>query len=306
VIDTLGLRLVVGGAMGSAEVSALRAAATGAVVVTGVDAGDGDRSCSWAAKVPVLGQVKLTAGGQLYMMRSLSKVRQELDGVAPKFASNGLVLSGRAASQTFQDWVTEARSRLPFLAQAACDVRRADVCYDRVVPDTMAVLRALEGAMVPTRKGCSWFDNGAGAATGLMLMGRAVAHRVYNKGLELKDSSYNDVLRSEEQLRATSAGLRTICDQRAMSFDREACVEIMNERYLESGCGEVVRVDDLVESGAWAQVALTLNPELLECYKRSVRKSSYYEMRRKVRARRAQAVPVDLRVPADAWMETAA
>jgi hypothetical protein len=91
-----------------------------------------------------------------------------------------------------------------------------------------------------------------------------------------------------------------------MEFRREEALDMMNERYLECGAGECVDVGDLVAAKSWAQVALTLNPELLGVYKESVNRAAYYRMARKVRERRAQAIPVDLRVPADAWLDSAA
>jgi hypothetical protein len=302
-VDSLYLRYETG-AVGAAEKEAFRRAVPGLLRVESVDDGEGGKVVSWRGEVPKLGMVKMTAGGEFYLGRSLSLVRQELDGVPERDRSNGVVLSARRAGQTWQDWDDCIKGALPCLGGLRGDVRRADVVYDRQAVNPMAVLAKLPGAIKPTRLGFAWFSNGHGQATGLMLRGRAVVHRVYDKGLESGDSRWRNVLRSEEQMRAGAVGLGEVVDLERMEFRREEGVSIMNDRYAGE-FGEALELDvrPLVEAGAWAQVALTLNPELLGVYKATVTKDGYYKMVRKVRATRARAVPVDLRVPADAWTE---
>jgi hypothetical protein len=234
VIDTLGLRYQLGEAIGSAELAAFSRICP-AGVVESARIREGDRAAQdWRGEAPGLGLVQLRADGRLFLTRSLSKVYQELiEGVASKECDNGRVLTSKQASEGWKVWEQHLCGLLP-VDPESCHVQRADVVFDRMVGDSCGVLRALEGAIKPTRKGAAWFDNGAGIATGLMLRGVRVVHRVYDKGLESGSSVYRGVLRSEEQLRTGSRGLERILELESRSFCREEAVQVLNERYLEA------------------------------------------------------------------------
>lgn len=274
-----------------------------APVVTGPMEEDGNViPSSWTGCIEPVGPVKLCGDGSVYFGRSLASFHQEvLTGKPAKEVDNGKVLTAGQASMAWQVMAESLAERLPFVVAESLEGRRFDPVYDRRVGDTMVVLRSLEGAVKPTRKGCSWFRNEKGVDTGLMMHGGLVVHRVYDKGLQLRDERFKGVLRSEEQLRAGSVGLMKIYDQAKREFAREECRAVINERYLEVAYGEQISVGDLVKEGRDTMALLVLHPELMPMYRERVKRSGYYKMKKQVRELRAKAIPVDLRVPEDAW-----
>lgn len=257
--------------------------------------------------LPGVGPVVQNVDGYLKVCgRSMVKVRQELlFGRDPEKTDNDEVLSSDEANETFQAWTTEIESRLPYLTTDKLKVSRFDVTYQRKVARPMATILALKSAVKATRCGSAWFDNKQGVPTGIMLKGKAVSHRAYIKGLESGNKDMMDVLRSEEQLRKDAKAFGQIIDLRKRLFDRDACMNTLNERYLDVAYEEELDVTDLIKEGKYAQALLILHPELKEAYKDNVKRSSFYEMMKKVREHRATAIPDDLRVPEGAWLKKA-
>ena len=262
-------------------------------------------TCEVDREIPGLGRLSLNKDGFVqYHQRSLAKVRQELlEGVPPGYSSNVDVLSHRKANETFQELTREIERYCPYVDETSLSCHRSDVVYQRTVVDPMLTIRSLAGAVSPTRKGCAWFDNNKGVPTGIMWMGKAVSHRAYNKGLESGDSDYLKVVRSEEQLRSKSVGLGKVVNCVERTFDREACMEILNERYLDVAFGQELDVTPLIKEGRDTAALLVLHPELMEAYRERVQRASFYKMKKQVREYRASAIPDDMRVPYNAWDE---
>lgn len=264
-----------------------------------VDDGDGGlHGCSATAIVPGLGRILADESGDVWAGRSLVHTFAEL--VTGEVLDNSVVLSRSEAEQAYSALVGRLSEVVRDLREV--EVRRADVVYQRSVPSSAAVIGSLVGALKPTRKGQALFDNGQGVPTGLMLQGRAVAHRLYDKGLE-SGGPANNVLRSEEQLRAGSAGLRRImCEGSGSVWDEAECRALLNER-VASVTGEGVDVRELVAApgGSLTLALFALHPELLAEYKDRVSRSRYYAMRREVREYRGSRVGVDLSVPDGGW-----
>lgn len=295
------------GWVGDSELDLFQKACDGPIVVSATLAEGVRIDKGWVGSIPGIGSVKLTGNGEVYFGRSLSKVHQEIiEGVKADEADNGRVLTVSECNNALPAWSELAENALPFIDPDTWEVRRADIVFDRQVGNTMHVMQSLLGGVKPTRKGSAWFDNGKGVPTGVMFRGRAVVHRCYDKGLESGHKEYNGVLRSEEQLRAGSRGLLRIVNGRDRAMDREACREVLNERYLDVGYGEAIDIAHLLRRGEDLTALLVLHPEYMEVYRGRVKESAYYKMKRKVREVRAAAIPADLRVPEDAWLDKAA
>lgn len=305
-IDTLEVRFSSPEPVASpAIVDSFRRSCRGNVRATSVHVGGEEVSesageVSWLGEVPGLGVVRLDRTGHIWQGGSLAKTHEKLCGVPHH--GNAEVLTAREVDEACASLLSTVADRFPWVDPGSVHVRRADICYQRPVSSSAVVLARLEGAMKTTRGGTAWFDNAAGVATGLFCRGRAVSHRVYDKGLESGIDDYRNVLRSEEQLRSGAAGLRRIAGEGLLMWDREACREVMNERYLEYAGGvEELDVSEHVKTGRYAVALFALHPELLHGYKAQVKEAMWRRMRAEVREVRASAVPVDLRLPAEAW-----
>lgn len=259
----------------------------------------------WRGEVPKIGNVGLSVDGWVSCGGSLSLRYQELvDGVAPKESNNGRVLTASEADTGWQAWDEAICSALPVVPETL-DLRRVDVVYDRRVPSTGAVLEHLAGAVRPTRKGCSWFDNGHAHATGLRFEGGQVVHRVYDKGYQAGIAAWRGILRSEEQLRSRAKAVVGLVDVANRHFDREAAIEILNARYLDVAYKGKVDVLGVIEDRKWAVVCALLAPEKLDEARDAgvISDSTYYRIKAQAREVRAEAVPPVLRVPSDAYLE---
>jgi hypothetical protein len=264
-----------------------------------------EHQVKWHGKVEGLGTVQLNADGYLRIEgRSLAKTRMALiKRLGEEEWLNHKMLTADQANDTLQVLASEVEKRFPWLEEDQLRVSRVDVVYQRRVPDSMAVIKSLVGAVKPTRKGCAWFDNARGVPTGVMFRGVARAHRAYDKGLEGGDRKYTNVLRSEEQLRSRAAPFGEIIDVSQRIFNRDACRNVLNERYLDVAYDGELDVTSLVKAGSDTMALLVLHPELMGIYKERVKENAFYKMKKKIRDYRASAVPVDLRVPPDAWLE---
>jgi hypothetical protein len=305
-IDTLGMNWTAE-SVGDSEIEFFRLLVPGELDVAVAPLQEGRDELypvRWSGVIPGLGRLTLNRDGFVKHERSLQKSRQELiQRIPAQYLSNVEVLSYRNACETFQALSERVESILPFVRPDTLRVHRLDAVYQRRVQNSMQTIEALKGAMKPTRLGCSWFDNRAGQATGIMLNGKAVSHRAYDKGLESMDTMFYNVVRSEEQLRSKAVALPQCVNVMQRTFDREMCMEILNERYLDVAYGDQLDVIPLVKEGRHTMALLALHPELMEAYRDCVKKSGFYAMKKKVRAYRAKAIPDDMRVPADAWTE---
>jgi hypothetical protein len=294
--------------VGAAEVAAFRARVQGVVKVGCVSDthGLGQHPVNWSGFVPGLGGVTLNVDGYLRVGGSLAKYKQKLlDGLPDECCTNDNVLSFAEADVTFQMLCERIERTFDFVVPAALTVARLDVVYQRRVRSSHETIKALQMAMKATRKGCAWFDNKQGVPTGLMLKGGVVAHREYDKGLEGGKPEFLNVLRSEEQLRKKAAAFSEVFDLSQRSFNREACRQVLNDRYLDVAYGADLDVGGLLVDGRDTMALLVLHPEFAHVHKARASRSGHYKMMRKVREFRAMAVPDDLRVPADAWLEAA-
>jgi hypothetical protein len=297
-----------GGDVGAAEVAAFRAQVQGVVKVGCVSdtAGCGEHPVNWSGCVPGLGGVTLHVDGYLRVGGSLAKYKQKLlDGLPDECCSNDRLLTAAECETTFQALCERVEGTFPFVVAGALSVSRLDVVYQRRVRSSHETIKALQMAMKATRKGCAWFDNNQGVPTGLMLKGGVVAHREYDKGLEGGKQEFLNVLRSEEQLRRKAAAFPLVFDLSQRSFDREVCRQVLNDRYLDVAYGADLDVGGLLADGRDTMALLVLHPEFAHVHKGRVTRDGHYKMMRKVREFRAQAIPEDLRVPEDAWLEAA-
>lgn len=302
-IDTIELGYL-GPSPGDAELREFRRLCPGGLKVsTNEPPGGGDLvPVKWRGNSIDFGPVELNLDGYFRVGGSLAKYRQRLfDGAAPVL-TNVDVLSAASANDTVQELTERIEGALPFLPASGLNVTRLDVVYDRPVKSCIAVLNSLEGAVVPTRLGCTRFTNGQGAYTGLNLRGRAVSHRVYNKLLEMGLEAYEEVLRSEEQLRKGSNGFLRIWNADQRAFDRDACRDVLNDRYLEFGYAGALDVASLIRSDRALMAFLLLHPDYVPIYKQTVKRSAFFAMKKQIREFRASAIPEDLRVPEDAWL----
>jgi hypothetical protein len=302
-IDTFegGYRM---GEPGAAEVAAFCGAVVGPVAVRAAadEAGTGLRPVQWSGRIPGLGACALNVDGWLRLGGSLAKFRQKLlDGTPDDQCSNEQILTASQCDETLQALCEHAEKTFPFLDRAVLSATRLDVVYQRPVRSSYEALTAVRGAMKSTRKGAAWFDNAQGVATGLVLRGVAVSHRIYDKGLESGNKSMVNVLRSEEQLRHKAVAFDRIFNLEQRSFNREACREVINERYLGAEFGGVLDVSSLIEEGRHSMALFVLHPELQAQYKQTVSKSGYHKMVKQVKEFRSASVPDDLRVPEGAW-----
>lgn len=302
-IDTFegGYRM---GEPGAAEIAAFCGAVVGPVSVRSQqeEGGTDLRSVRWSGRVPGLGACDLNVDGWLRLGGSLAKFRQKLiDGTPDDECSNEQILTASQCDETLQALCERAEQTFPFLDLAVLSATRLDVVYQRPVRSSYEALTAVRGAMKSTRKGAAWFDNAQGVATGLVLRGVAVSHRIYDKGLESGNKSMLNVLRSEEQLRHKAVAFNRIFDLEKRAFNKEACREVINERYLGAEFGRVLDVRSLLEEGKHSVALFVLHPELLGDYKQTVTRDGYQRMKRKVSQHRAECVPDDLRVPESAW-----
>lgn len=306
-VDSLGLGYTAP-VVGDREIAHFIAACPGEVkveVAPLVEGRDWMLPVCWSGVIPGLGRLSLNRDGFVqFHQRSLEKVRQELlEGVPAEFSDNVRVMSHKQANSTFHELTACIERTFPYVDKETLSCHRVDVVYQRQVKNSMQTLRALQGAVKPTRLGCAWFDNGRGVATGLMLQGKAVSHRVYDKGLEAKNDFYLNIVRSEEQLRSRSVGLGKVVNCVERSFDVGACMEILNERYLDAGYADELDVMPLIREGKDTMALLVLHPELVEAYRERVKRDAFYKMKRKVREYRATAIPDDMRIPESAWQE---
>lgn len=291
--------------VGAAEEKAFRARVSGEVKIACISdsSGGGLHPVRWSGVVPGLGTVTQNVDGYLRVAGSLAKFHQRLLLDVPEEAlSNDHVLTAAEADRAFQALCERVEGVFPWALAGALTPARFDVVYQRPVRSSHETVKALQMAMKKTRKGCAWFDNAEGVPTGLMLKGGVVAHRVYDKGLEGGRPEYLNVLRSEEQLRRKAADFSKIFNLEQRSFDREACREVMNERYLNVGFGEDLDVKQLLLENRDTMALLVLHPEFAYAHKGRTTRWGHYKMMRKVREFRAAAVPDDLRVPEDAWL----
>jgi hypothetical protein len=294
---------------GAAEIRAFCGAVVGGVDVRSVTDGDGGllRPVRWSGRVPGLGMCMYNADGFLRFGGSLAKFRQRIiEGVPDEHTSNDHVLTARQVNETVQALFERAELAFPFVEPLAAVVNRVDVVYQRPVRSSLETLQALRGAMKQTRLGCAWFDNRQGAATGLHLRGGVVSHREYDKGLESGNEAYLNVLRSEEQLRRKAAAFSDVFCLERREFDRDACRQVLNDRYIDVAYGQELDVSGLITSGSPMMALLVLHPEYAHHHKSSVKRDGHYKMMKKVREFRASVVPDDLRVPEDAWVVAAA
>jgi hypothetical protein len=306
VIDTLegGFR---GPAVDAAILRAFREVVPGRVQVKAdyAESGCELREQKWTGEVPGLGVVTVNTDGYVRLGRSLPIIKQMLAGEDPAGWHNNNVLTCDEVNATVAGLLDRAYSKLPWLEPEASPFvpTRADVVYQRPVKSSYATISALKGAVKPTRGGCAWFDNKQGVPTGIRFLGQVVSHRVYDKGLEALAERYQNVVRSEEQLRRGSSGLDRIWLQGETRFSMAECREVLNERYLDVAYGESVDVSELIRQGNDTQALLVMCPEYQSVYKERVKRSGYYAMMRKVREYRAMSVPDDLRVPEEAWQD---
>ena len=294
--------------VGPAEAAAFQRGVSGPVETrTWECPGEGVQARTWTGILPQLGRVQLNSSGRLRFGRSLVKVYGELvEGLDPERADNNRVLSAVQANDIYQDVSLILEEAFPFLDPASHKVTRADVCYQRRVEDSSAVIASLYQAVKPTRLGAAFWDNPRAERTGYMGQGKAAAFRCYDKGKESGNRDYINVVRSEEQVRNTSVKMGEVLDIRQRLFNREGCRDLMNERFLDVGFGDQLDVSELIRDGKHTVALLVLHPELEAVYRETVKERGYYAMKKKVREIRARAIPVDLRLPAEAWEEEAA
>lgn len=204
-------------------------------------------------------------------------------------------------------------------------VKRIDLCYQRaltstaeVFPYIAAALRQRKVSLYELLNPCSR----AGEDDEFLIPQMSVHHtgvsvnhnrwehtRWYDKGMESGDERYIGVLRHEEEFKGGKAGAIAIVleDGSLHTLGREALRDMMNERYVGWGDGEAYDLGKLLlEHGTTGTAAalLVLHPELEPLAKQHLAKSTFYRVRALAEDQRRLRVPLDLRLPDDAWQES--
>lgn len=257
----------------------------------------------YKGKIPRLGTIIANQDGSIVTGGSIIRRRQALDGIEEKLTSNEYLFSAAHCNQALQDIVSEYYKVLPSLRNQEFVMRRADICFQHEVKSSTDIIRAMDGAIKRTRQGRVLHDNGKGVDNGIFMKGNAVAFRAYDAGLQ-KHGRIDNKLRLEEQIRRKSVKMDKIFDAAQLIFNREACRETMNSRFVDTiyRSEKMERFRQLLRERKYQEACFVLEPEALEIAKEEISRSAYYRMAKVVREIRAECIPIELRLPEDAWM----
>jgi len=177
--------------------------------------------------------------------------------------------------------------------------KRVDLYFQRAVPSVPGVVLALAEALGNRGRVAQYLTSVE------LVQSRYARARWYGKGYESGIEEYADVLRHEEQVRGRNMA-EYFVDVRRMELNLSEARAYMNRRYkgFPEGGIEVMDVGTLVrEHGAagLGALAMVLLPEVEEIAKEELAKNTFDKYRKIAASFRVRKVPVDLRVPADAW-----
>jgi hypothetical protein len=130
--------------------------------------------------------------------------------------------------------------------------------------------------------------------------------RWYDKGIESGNESFHNVIRHEEEIKQGYAGRVAVVIGGRVRCNREFARDRMNERYAGWGTTDVydlgVMLAEHGKTGA-AAVGLVLHPEYETLYKQHLSRAIFYRVKAVAMEARKLRVPVNLRLPEDAWLE---
>lgn len=242
------------------------------------------------------------------------------------FGENSLLLSAEQAVQAANAWVDDLRAKFGqwFINPDSLpvpEVKRVDLCYQQQVPCSEEVTQYIAAAL-NARKVVLYDLMREGNARGVLdiptlemyltglryTVSRFELCRFYDKGVESGDESYINHLRHEEQFRGGKAGGLVPVIGGKLYGNREMLRDVMNARFDGFGTGEVFELANLLKEnkvqGA-AALGLVLHPEYENLYKHNLAKTTFYRVRALAMACRKQRIPVNLRLPVDAWTQPA-
>lgn len=264
------------------------------------------RITRYTGNVERLGVIVANLDGSIVTGGSIIKRRQRLDGIDEKQLTNEYLLSSAHCNRALQDTVSEYLKKIPALRDQEFIMRRADICYQRPVKSSVELLKSMNGAIKRTRGGRDVHDNGRGVDNGIHMKGGVVSFRAYDKGMERRGRIDNN-LRMEEQIRKRSVKMEAIFDAKQLIFNRDECRKQLNNRFVDViyGSNKMDKIEELVMAKRYQEALFVNCPELLERMRDKeevISRSAWYRMQRAVTGYRAECIPIDLRLPEEAWM----
>jgi hypothetical protein len=268
-------------------------------------------------KLGVIGIKSGRTGNTLTAERSIGKYLTD---------DNAQLLTAKEALEGASAWVSDVQARfagwweLPDYASTA-QVKRIDLCYQQRVPSSAEVFpyihAALKAARVtlwevltPGRNGCNELTEPILQThlSGVTYNQSRFEHaRWYDKGIESGNEMFLNVIRHEEEIKLGQAGHLAIVTGGRFRCDRETAISRMNERYQGWGETDVYDLGKMIaehgKTGA-AAVGLVLNPEYETLYKQHLSRAIFYRVKAVAMEARKLRVPVNLRLPEDAWLNS--
>ncbi len=268
-------------------------------------------------KLGVIGIKSGRTGNVLTAERSIGKYLND---------DNAGLLSAKEALEGASAWVSDVQARfagwweLPDYANSA-QVKRIDLCYQQPVPSSAEVFPYIHAALnakrvtlweclQPGRKGGEHFESPVLQThlSGVSFNQSRWEHaRWYDKGIESGNEMFLNVIRHEEEIKGGMAGHVAVVNSGRVRCNRELARDRMNERYEGWGETEVHDLGKMLaahgKTGA-AAALLVLHPELETLLKQHLSRAIYYRVRAVAMEARKLRVPVNLRLPEDAWTES--
>ncbi len=269
-------------------------------------------------KLGVLGIRSSRAGNILTAERSIGKYLND---------DNAALLTAQEAVEGASAWLSDVVVRFAGWWElsdplASAQVRRIDLCYQKAYESSSEIFPYIRAALNARRT--TLFEclaPGRDGSKGVLDLPALQVHmsgvnynknrwehaRWYDKGIESGNEMFLNVVRHEEEIKGGYAGyVAQIVDGR-LCCDREKARDRMNERYQGWGQGEVYDFGKLLsehgKTGA-AAIGMVLQPEYETLYKQHLSKQMFYRIRAVAMEARKLLIPVNLRLPEDAWLDS--
>jgi len=268
-----------------------------------------------------LGVIGIRSGRTGNVLRAERSIGKYLNG------DNTRQLTAKEALEGASAWVSDVQARfagwweLPDYASTT-QVKRIDLYYQQPVQSSAEVFPYIHAALnarrttlfeflVPGRKGGEdvlELPTLQVHLSGISYNQNRWEHcRWYDKGIESGNESFLNVIRHEEEFKGGYAGHMAVVSNGRVRCDRETAISRMNERYEGWGTGEIYDLGKLLSehgmSGAAAGL-LVLHPEHETLLKQHLSKSTFYRLKNLAMEQRRLKVPVNLRLPEDAWLDS--
>jgi len=266
-----------------------------------------------------LGVIGIRSGRTGNVLRAERSIGKYLNG------DNAAQLTAKQALEGASAWLSDVQARfagwweLPDYASTA-QVKRIDLCYQQPVVSSSEVLPYIH-ASLNARRTTLWECLNVERGKEVLELPTLQVHlsgisynknrwehtRWYDKGIESGNEMFLNVLRHEEEIKGGQAGHLAIVSGGRLRCNRETAVERMNERYEGWGTGEVYDLGKLYAEYGKTGVAaalLVLHPEQETLVKQHLSRPTYYRLRALAMEQRRLKVPVNLRLPESAWLDS--